>query len=224
MTALRARACAAAVVVLLGGHGSSAQESAAPPVTAKASGTPAPAPDAWSFDASALTYVVPDANDFVAPVVTADRAWLHLEARYNYENFRTASIWCGYNVSAGETLTLDFTAMVGAVFGDTAGVAPGYRFSLRYGKLELASESEYVIDSRDSANSFFYTWSEVSVSPADWVRAGVVVQRTRLYGGDRDLQRGVLVGFSWKKAYTTAYLFNVDLSKPTFVLSLGTGF
>ena len=214
---MRARACVAAVVVLLASHGSAAQEPAATPV-------PVAHADAWSFDASALTYFVPDDNDFVVPVVMADRGWLHLEARYNYENFRTASVWCGYNVSVGEKLALDFTAMVGGVFGDTAGIAPGYRLSLRYWKVELASESEYVIDSRDSADSFFYTWSELSVSPAEWVRAGVVVQRTRLYGGDRDVQRGFLVGFSWKKAYATAYLFNPDLSKPTFVLSLGAGF
>lgn len=214
---MRARAGAAAIAVLLGSHGSAAQEATA---------TPAPAAQAndWSFDASALTYFVPDDTNFIAPVVMADHGWLHLEARYNYENFRTASIWCGYNVSAGENLKVDFTAMVGGVFGDTAGIAPGYRLSLRYWKLELASESEYVIDSRDSADSFFYTWSELSVSPAEWVRAGVVVQRTRLYGGDRDVQRGFLVGFSWKKAYATGYLFNPDLSKPTFVLSLGTGF
>ena len=103
------------------------------------------------------------------------------------------------------------------------GVAPGYRFSLGYGKLELSSEGEYVFDSRDSADSFFYNWSELSFSPAEWIRAGVVVQRTRLYGEDRDVQRGFLVGFSWKKAYATAYLFNPDLSKPTFVLRARPG-
>ena len=69
----------------------------------------ATAAKAWAFDASAYTYFVPDANDFVSPVVKADRGWLHLEARYNYEGFRTGSIWFGYNFSAGEKLVLDFT-------------------------------------------------------------------------------------------------------------------
>ena len=167
---------------------------------------------------------MPDSNDFVSPVVKADRGALHLEARYNYEGFRTASIWFGYNVNVGKEVALDLTLMAGVVMGDTAGIAPGWRFALRYWKLELASESEYIFDSRNSADNFFYNWSELSVSPVDWLRAGLVVQRTRLYGENRDVQRGVLVGFSWRKAYATAYLFNPDLDKPTFVLALGVGF
>jgi hypothetical protein len=218
MTALFARGWAAAAVFALAGAGALAQD-ATPP-----SGTAAAGEKVWAFDASAYTYSVPDANDFVSPVVKADRGWLHLEGRYNYEGFRSGSIWFGYNVSAGEKLVLDATVMVGAVLGDTAGVAPGYRFTLGYGKLELSSEGEYLFDSRDSANSFFYNWSELSFAPAEWIRAGVVVQRTRLYGEDRDIQRGVLLGFAYKKAWATAYLFNPDVDKPSFVLALGLGF
>ena len=114
--------------------------------------------------------------------------------------------------------------MFGGVVGTTAGVATGYLFSLSCWKLELASESEYVFDSRNSADNFFYNWSELAVAPTDWLRAGLVVQRTRLYGEDRELQRGFLVGFSYEKAYATAYVFNPDLAKPTFVLALGVGF
>ena len=218
-----ARACVV-VVVVLAGHSALAQETKTTATAMK----PAPAADAsakaWSFDASVYTYFVPDSHDTVSPVVMADRGWLHLETRYNYENFRTGSIWFGYNFSVGDKLVLDFTAMIGGVLGDTAGVAPGYRFSLSYWKLELTSESEYVFDSRDSSQSFFYNWSELAVSPADWFRAGVVVQRTRLYGEDRDVQRGFLAGFSYKKANATAYVFNPDASKPTVVLALGLSF
>ena len=38
------------------------------------------------------------------------------------------------------------------------------------------------------------------------------------------MQRGFLVGFSYKKANATAYVFNPDASKPTFVLALGVSF
>jgi hypothetical protein len=220
---LFARACAA-VVVVLACHSALAQETkntATAAATASAADAEA---KAWSFDASAYTYFVPDSHDFASPVVTADHGWLHLEARYNYENFRTGSIWFGYNFSLGDKLVLDFTPMIGAVLGDTAGVAPGYRLSLTYWKLELSSESEYVFDSRDSSESFFYNWSELAISPADWFRAGVVIQRTRLYGEDRDVQRGFLAGFSYKKLNATAYVFNPDASKPTFVLALGVSF
>ena len=52
---------------------------------------------AWSFSASAYTYLVPDIRDYVQPTIAADHDWLHLEARYNYEALDTDSAWLGYN-------------------------------------------------------------------------------------------------------------------------------
>ena len=74
---------------------------------------------AWSFSASAYTYIVPDFQEYVQPTFTADRDWLHLEARYNYENLETGSAWVGYNFSGGKKLEWEFTPMLGGVFGNT---------------------------------------------------------------------------------------------------------
>ena len=178
----------------------------------------------WSFLASAYTYIVPDDREYVQPTFTADRGWLHLEARYNYEGLDTGSAWIGYNFSLGEKLSLEFTPMLGGVFGDTTGVAPGYRYTLSWWKLELYSEGEYVFDTGDSSESFFYTWSELSLAPVDWFRFGLVVQRTKLYETDFDIQRGFLIGLSYKKVDFTTYVFNPDASRPTIVLGLGVRF
>ena len=51
-------------------------------------------------------------------------------------------------------------------------MAPGYKGSLTWRKLEFYSEGEYVFDSGDSANSFFYNWSELSWAFAEWFRFG----------------------------------------------------
>ncbi len=177
-----------------------------------------------SFSAYVTTYVVPDFQEYVQPTFTADRGWLHLETRYNYENLETGSIWVGCNFSGGEKLEWAITPMLGGVFGETIGIAPGYRFSLAYWKLELSSEGEFVFDTNDSEGSFFYNWSELSLSPVDWFRFGLVGQRTRAYKTDVDIQRGLLVGFSYKKIDFTTYVFNLDQSKPTWVFALGVNF
>ena len=90
----------------------------------------------------------PTTANYVQPTFTADRGWLHLEARYNYEALDTGSAWVGYNFSGGEKLAWEFTPMIGGVFGDTTGIAPGYKGSLSWWKLELYSEGEYVFDTR----------------------------------------------------------------------------
>ena len=179
---------------------------------------------AWSFSASALTYVVPDSQNYVQPTVTADHGAFHLEARYNYENLHTGSAWVGYNFNGGEKLTWEVTPMLGGVFGDTAGVAPGFKGSLNWWKLELYGEGEYVFDSGESSDSFAYEWSEFTLAPAAWWRFGMVTQRTRAYKSDRDIQRGVLAGVSLKHLKLTAYLFNPDEDKPSFVFGVGVPF
>ncbi|HKP03772.1 MAG TPA: hypothetical protein VJU77_10495 [Chthoniobacterales bacterium] len=178
----------------------------------------------WSFSLSAATYVVPDFREYVQPTFTADRHWLHLEARYNYENLDTGSLWLGYNFGGGEKLEWEFTPMLGGVFGDTTGIAPGYRLSLSYWKLEFSSEGEFVFDTRDSQGSFLYFWSELSIAPVEWFRFGLVGQRTRAYQTDVDIQRGILVGFSHKEVDVTTYVFNLDHGKPTWVFAVSLSF
>jgi len=55
---------------------------------------------------------------------------------------------------------------------------------------------------------------EMSYSPAEWCRAGLVAQRTKAYHTDLDIQK---VDF-------TTYIFNAGWTDPTVVLSLGFHF
>jgi hypothetical protein len=179
----------------------------------------APDETAWSLSASGYAYLLPDEPDYVQPTVTADHGRLHLEARYNYEGLETGSAWIGYNWSAGTTVRLDLTPMVGGVFGETAGVAPGYRLGLAWRKLELSTEGEYLFDTGTESDSFFYAWTELAYSPRGWLRLGLVAQRTRVYETELDIQRGVLAGVAYKNLSFTGYVFNPD-GKATVVLAV----
>jgi hypothetical protein len=217
-----------AIAVFVAGDNALAQEAMVAPNT-KATSAPAALSQegdekTWSFAASAFTYIVPDDREYVQPTFSANRGWLHLEARYNYENLETGSAWIGYNFSGGKKLEWEFTPMLGGVFGNTTGIAPGYKLSLTYWKFELSSEGEFVFDVGTSEGNFFYSWSELSVSPVDWFRFGLVGQRTRAYQADVDIQRGLLVGFSYKKMDFTTYVFNLDQDKPTWVFAVGVSF
>ena len=194
------------------------------PVSEAADTPPDGGEKAWSVSASAYTYAPADDPDYVQPTFTADRGWLHLEARYNYEALATGSAWIGYNFSGGEKLAWELTPMLGGVFGDTAGIAPGYKGSLTWSMLELYSEGEYVFDTSDSSDSFFYNWSELALAPVEWFRFGLVTQRTRAYRTDRELERGVLVGLSFNNVALTGYVLNPDDEKPAVVFAIALTF
>ena len=177
----------------------------------------------WAFSLSAYTYIVPDDRDYVQPTFKADHDWLHLEARYNYEDRDTASVWLGYNMSFGSDVTLDLTAMVGGVFGDTKGVAPGYELTLAWKKLQLYSETEYLIDCNDSSDSYLYTWTELTWAFTDRFRAGLVFERTRTLDTDFDIQHGFIAAVTYKHLDFTFTLLNPE-DDPIVVLGVAYAF
>jgi hypothetical protein len=178
----------------------------------------------WEYSASVYGYFIPEDTDYAQPTVIADHGALHLETRYNYEGPRTGSAWVGWNVGVGDKLRLDATLMAGGVFGDTRGVAPGYELTLSYGRFELYSEGEYVFDTQDKGNSFFYNWAQLGYSPLEWLTVGLASQRTRAYQTSLDVQRGFFVGFTCRNVKLNVFVFNPGWETPTVVTSLAVSF
>jgi len=181
-------------------------------------------PNAWSFAAAGYGYLVPDDQSYFSGTFRADHNWAHLEARYNYEDLKTGSVWFGYNFSFGEKLVLDATPMVGGVFGNTTGVAPGYLVTLSYKKISLYSEGEFVFDTKNSDSNFFYNWNELTYSPTEWFRFGLASQKTRVYQTPLDVQLGFFAGFTYRRLDFSTYVFNVGWTRPTVLLGLGFTF
>jgi hypothetical protein len=137
---------------------------------------------------------------------------------------RRDSIWVGYNFSVGKKLIFEASAMIGGVFGNTTGVAPGYEVSLSYKRIVLSSSGEYVFDTKNKSGNFFYSWPQLTYSPLEWFHVGLVAQRTKAYHTSFDTQRGLLVGFSHKRAEFTTYILNPGWSDPTLVLEIQWSF
>jgi len=179
---------------------------------------------AWAYSLTVDGYIIPNQQGYASPVFTADRGWLHLEARYDYENLRTGSLWIGYDFSVGKKLALKVTPMIGGVFGRTTGIAPGCEASLTYKKVQLGVSNEYVFDTSRQSGSFYYSWPELTYSPRGWLRIGLVAQRTKAYHTQLDTQRGFLAGVSYKSIEFTTYVFNAGWTEPTVVLEMGFSF
>ena len=194
-----------------------AQLSTAPSSTAGRSG--------WEFDLSASYYSFRNQDDFTLAVATADRGPLHLEARYNYEAIDSGSLFIGWKFSGGQKLAWEVTPILGAVFGQKEGIAPGFEASLGYGIVDFYTESEYVRDTEVKEDSFVYSWNELGITPLEWLRFGLVTQRSMVYQSSRDIQRGLFTQFLIRKATLGFSIFNPDESDSRFmVFSLGARF
>jgi len=186
--------------------------------------TPASAPPAWSYRFDATFNVLPDQQDYLQPTLTADRGPLHLEGRYNYEDQESVAGFVGWNHEMGATVHLALVPMFGGVTGKTDGVIPALEFTLDWKQIELYSEDEYVINLDQSSDSFYYHWSELVFSPANWVAAGLVIQRSRVIHSSRDTQLGPMARFTKGPLEAAAYFLNPASDDHYFIGSLAVSF
>jgi hypothetical protein len=195
------------------------------PPRSDAAAAPAPAEEPkWSFGVSAFTVNPPDDNSYTATVVRADRDWLHLEGRWNYEDLHTGSLWFGANFDWAKEVELRLVPMIGVVMGDTDGVAPGLQVDAKWKWLGLYSESEYLRSTHDRDEDFIYSWNELTLAPTEWLKFGIAGQRTRAYDTRLSIDRGPMLALSFKRVTGTFYWFNPDKSDSYAMFSLGFSF
>jgi hypothetical protein len=201
---------------------------AAAPAAVRAQAADAGQKPAWSTSFYLDGYFQPDAAAFFVPTLFADRGRLHLEARYSYEDFDTASLWAGWAFTfGGDERYAKLTPMVGGVFGNTNGVAPGLEVEAKWGRFSYWLEAEYLLDLSDSAASYLYTWSEGYVSVVPWLWAGASVQRLRVVDSPRELDVGPMIGVGKPGApgwSLSLYAYGLTTSTTTWLVTGAAAF
>jgi hypothetical protein len=207
---------ALAAILLLSGTAALAQSG---PSTAIVKPQPT---GSWSFTTYIDGYIAPHSSFLASPIFTADHNHLHVEARYGYEDRHLGSLWAGYNFATGSNLKLQLTPMLGVVFGQQTGIAPGLEGLLSYKRLTFSSSAEYVFDVKNRDSDFFYAWPQITYAPVNWFRFGIAAQHTKVYNSKFNTDYGPVLTFSHKRVYFTSYLLNVN--NPIVILELGASF
>jgi hypothetical protein len=178
----------------------------------------------WEFAVTAYPTVVRGGDNYTSAIMAADRGPLHLEARINYESVGARSAFVGWTFSGGEEFTWEITPLIGGAWGSIHAFVPAVEASLGWRKFDFYVEAEYVRDKQGSDSSYFYAWSELGFKPVEWLRLGAAAQRTRAYGGDRDIQRGPFVQVTWDRFTIGGFWFNPGSKEQVFVAAIGATF
>jgi hypothetical protein len=184
----------------------------------------APADSRWSGAATGYYYAMHDQPDFGVGVATLDRGPLHFEGRYNYEARDSGSAFVGWKFSGGDAVTYEVTPIIGGLFGAARGVIPGVEATVGWKSFDIYVEAEYVRDFADSSASYFYSWTELGWKPAEWLRVGLVGQRTHTVDTGRDFQRGLFGQLLVGPATIGFYAFDPDSGSRYFIAALGLRF
>jgi hypothetical protein len=178
----------------------------------------------WEFAISAYPTVVRGGDNTTSAIAAADRGPLHLEARINYESDGARSAFAGWTFSGGEAITWELTPLLGGAWGATHAFVPGLEASVAWERLDIYVEAEYVRDNAAQTDSYTYAWSELGFRPVEWLRIGVAGQRSRAYGGERDVQRGPFAQLTWGPFTMGGYWFNPGASDQIFVGLISAAF
>ena len=201
------------------------QDTRAPVIEPAAAPEPAPAEEErWSFLFSLFHFDPPDEDAYTSLIGYADRGPWHLEARYQYEALDSVSLFAGHRFAWEGEVGVELVPMLGFIGGDLDGVAPALTVDMTWKKVEWYVESEYVFDFDDDGDDYFYAWSELTYGLTDWMRLGLVAQRTRIYDQELEVDRGLLLQLSSGLLGASAYWFNPDQDDPYFAVSFGVGF
>ena len=181
-------------------------------------------PPKMAFNVTGFYYAMRDEPDFGSGVAAFDRGAFRLEMRHNYEARHATSTFVGWKFAAGEEVTAEITPIIGVLFGSAHAFVPGVEASFGYRAFDAYIEAEYVSDRDNHADSYFYAWSELGWRPVEWLRLGLVGQRTHVVHNDRDLQRGIFAQASFANATVSLYGFNPDAASRYTILSVGLKF
>lgn len=135
------------------------------------------------------------------------RNW-YAEARYNYEDAETFSLYVGRAFTGGKTLNYSFVPMLGGSVGRFQGVSTGLNIDMDYNRFFFSSQSQYSRSTTQYGAYFLYTWSEIGYQSLKWLYTGLSVQHThdRLVGND--MQPGMMIGFTFNRFTVPVYTFD----------------
>ena len=148
------------------------------------------------------------------------RNW-YAEARYNYEDTETFSLFLGRSFSGDKNIAYTVTPMLGASVGKFKGISTGLNVDVEYDKFYFSAQSQYSMATARGKGSddFFYSWSEAGYQPLDWLYAGASFQQT-FTRYEKLLEPGALVGFSFNRFSIPVYGFDLFNDTRYFIIGL----
>jgi len=167
--------------------------------------------------------VIPGQPSSYMPVMHYQhRSNWYAEARYNYEDLETFSLYLGKAFIIGNKNDLSFSLvpMLGGSVGRFNGISTGLNIDLEYDKFFFSSQSQYSRATNQCSQSFTYSWSELGYQSLKWLYAGLSVQHTygRVIGNE--LQPGVMIGFTFNRFTIPVYTFEPFNSGRNFIVGL----
>ena len=160
----------------------------------------------------------------VVPIATfqTSKNW-YAEGRYNYEALNTLSLYAGKTFEKKAVISYTASPILGIVLGKLNGGSVGINLEMNYRKLDFNTQTQYTFSVEQRANSFIYSWSDLTYSITERLSAGVSLQQTKLYQTNGAFEKGFLIKTGFKSWNFPLYVFRPESNERYFVLGINYG-
>jgi hypothetical protein len=142
------------------------------------------------------------------------------EARYNYDDDQTFSLYAGKTFSRKSGFSYSATPMLGGLIGRMNGGSVGLNMDMDFENIFFSTQSQYSFSMEQRTNQFFLSWSELGYQATSWFYGGLAMQQTNLYKTAAALETGYMIGFNIKNWTVPVYVFSPSSRKAYFVLGI----
>jgi len=148
---------------------------------------------------------------------------MYTEIRYNYEALQTFSVYGGWTFKGGDNFKFSTTPMLVISAGEFSGVSVANNSEAEWNNIFSACQSQYSVGVKGRDSDFFFNWSELGYSFADFFYAGLAVQYTReRYGQITD--PGFFAGVNFKNISIPVYVFNPFSGSEFYILGVNVNY
>ena len=139
------------------------------------------------------------------------------EARYNYEDAKTVSLFWGHPFYVSKKMELEIIPTLGLSAGNFIGGSSALQLNAENDRFEFYSLNQYSLCFTDVNRSFFFNWSEAIYKFKKVVKLGAALQYTESMPqknweetaeSTHQVDVGPVIGFEYKKFYLCGYFFN----------------
>ena len=157
------------------------------------------------------------------------QAWIYirdyyLEARYNYEDVKTVSLYFGKSFEINEKVDVEIIPMLGLVYGNIKGVSPGFNLNFEYKRFHSSTECQYTIDFEDNDYSYFWDWSNFYMRIHENISLGCAIQINRSKKGDNFVYASPALSFEFHSFVIETNAYNLWEKNPLWTLGIEYNF
>lgn len=156
------------------------------------------------------------------PLITS-QLWMYIkkmyiEARYNYEDRQTFSLYVGRSFKMGKDNVFEVIPMIGGSVGKFKGISPATTMILEAGWIRGFSQNQYSVNLAEKNQNFFFDWTALVVHTYKPIYLGVSLQNFALQNSKKQLYFGPMVSVKKLPVIIEVFAYNLYTNLPMWAL------